>query len=248
MNASRSLARRMAALGGAVTLIVAVLGGSLVVFTSGTAAASGTITQVAPTSASVASGTPYSVQLNVTGNVGAVTFFTTSAVCEPVTVSSTGFLTAPGTVPPGVYTVFGFDQDTSSNSGSWDFTLTVTGGGPGVTQTAPTTGSVNAGNAFTTQLNTTGVSPVVFTVTSSSPAFSVSSSGAVSAPGTLLPNVYTVSGTDSDACSNTGTWSFQLTVNPATGTITQTAPTTGTVTAGSPFTSQLETTRATTVR
>ncbi len=89
---------------------------------------------------------------------------------------------------------------------------------------------------------------MTFLVTSSSPAFSVSSSGAVSAPGTLLPNVYTVSGTDSDAFGNSGIWSFQLTVNPATGTITQTAPTTGTVTAGSPFTSQLDTTRATTVR
>ncbi len=240
MNASRSLPRRMAALGGAVALIAAVIGGSLAVITADTAAASSPITQVAPTSATVTAGTPYSVQLNVTGNSGPVTFFTTSAVCEPITVSSTGQLTAPGTIPPGVYDVFGFDQDTSSNSGTWLFDLTVTGGGPGITQIAPTGGSVAAGSTLTDQLNTTGVNPVAFTVTSSSPAFTVSSTGAVSVPGTLAANTYIVSGTDSDVCGSTGTWSYTLTVSP--GTITQIAPFGGSVAAGHTFTDQLATT------
>ena len=55
---------------------------------------------------------------------------------------------------------------------------------------------------------------MTFTVTTPSPAFTVSSSGHVSALNTLAVGSYTVSGDDTDSCSNTGTWTYTLTVTP----------------------------------
>ncbi len=203
--------------------------------------AGGTITQTAPTSGSVSAGNPFTSQLNTSGNNGAVTFTVTSS-SPAFTVSGSGSVSAPDTLIVGSYTVSGTDTDAFGNTGSWSFTLHETPAGGTITQTAPTSGSVSAGNPFTSQLLTSGNNgAVTFTVTSSSPAFAVSSSGVVSAPDTLIPGSYTVSGTDTDAFGNTGSWSFALTENPAGGTITQTAPTSGSVSAGSPFTSQLNT-------
>ena len=53
---------------------------------------------------------------------------------------------------------------------------------------------------------------VTFVTTTANPAFTVSSTGAISAPGTLAVGTYTVSGTDSDTFGDTGSWSFTLTV------------------------------------
>ncbi len=154
MNASRSLTRRIALLGGAVALVTAVVGGSAALITAGPAAAAGTITQSAPTTGTVASGTPFTDQLQTTGQIGSVTFFTDSAVCEPITVSSTGMVSATGTVPPGLYPLFGHDQDGFGDTGTWFYNLTVTGTGNGITQSAPFSGSVTQGNPFADQLGT----------------------------------------------------------------------------------------------
>ena len=141
MNASRSLTRRIASLGGAVALLAALLGGSAAVIEAGPASAAGTITQVSPFSATIAAGTAFTDQLNTTGNVGPVSFSSDIVLCVPVTVSATGMVSAPDTVPPGSYVIFGTDADGSSNVGTWTFTLNVTGTPP-VTQDAPFSGSV----------------------------------------------------------------------------------------------------------
>ncbi len=143
---------------------------------------------------------------------GTVTFVTTTA--NPAfTVSSTGAISAPGTLAVGTYTVSGTDSDTFGDTGSWSFTLTVTARGATITQAKPTSGTTPAGTAFTSQLLTTGSSgTVTFVTTTANPAFTVSSTGAISAPGTLAVGTYTVSGTDSDTFGDTGSWSFTLTV------------------------------------
>ena len=93
----------------------------------------------------------------------------------------------------GTYTVSGTDVDNFGNTGTWTYTLTVNP--RGVTQGSPKTGSVTQGNPFTDQLATTdGVSPVTFTVTSSSPAFTVLVAVRSPLPGTLAVGSYTVSG------------------------------------------------------
>ena len=57
----------------------------------------------------------------------------------------------------------------------------------------------------------TGSVTYVTTVTSAD--LDVSGTGVVTSPGTTPPGSYTVSGTDSDASSDSGTWTFTLNVN-----------------------------------
>ena len=220
MIASRSMARRIALLGGTVALLAGVLGGSAAVLIARPAAASGTITQSPPLSGTVTAGNPFTDQLNTNG-VSPVTFSVTTS-SPAFTVSSSGAVSAPDTLMVGSYAVSGTDSDAFGNAGNWTYTLHVQG--RTIAQITPTSGTVTAGNPFTDQLNTNGVGSVTFTATSSSsalavtslsPALTVSASGVVSASGSLAPGIYTVSGTDSDSLGNTGTWSFSLTVTSA---------------------------------
>jgi outer membrane protein OmpA-like peptidoglycan-associated protein len=104
-----------------------------------------------------------------------------------------------------------------------------------IDQGSPTTGftTIAASSAFTDTLAAASgfVGPVTFVT--STPGFSITngdeleSSGALSASG----SPYTVTGTDSDAYGDTGTWTYSLTVaatHIATNLI-QSSPTTGTV-------------------
>ncbi len=63
---------------------------------------------------------------------------------------------------------------------------------------------------------------MTFSVSVPTPAFTVSSTGAISAPDTLAVGTYTASGTDSDSCSTAGNWTYSLTVHPHT--VNQSAP------------------------
>ena len=111
-----------------------------------------------------------------------------------------------------------------------------------ITQTSPTKGTTKFGTAFSTQLLTTGnVGPVTFSTDSMTVWGTVSSTGAVSAPGTALPGTYFLFGTDSDGSGGVGAWRFTLTV---TFSITQTTPLSGSVTTtgSAAFTNQLNTT------
>ena len=88
-----------------------------------------TLTQTGTATGSVTAGTAFSGQLAVTGATGPVSYLTTSAA-GPVTVSAAGVITAPATVPAGVYQLTGTDSDPFGDSGNWAFTLTVTPAGP----------------------------------------------------------------------------------------------------------------------
>ncbi len=88
------------------------------------AATAGTITQIAPFSGITSVGVPFSDQLNVTGSTGTLSYTITSA-SPAFSVSSTGGVTAPSTLSAGTYVVSGTDADTSGDSGTWTFTLSV---------------------------------------------------------------------------------------------------------------------------
>jgi len=203
-----------------------------------------TITQAAPTTGTVKALTPFTAQLTTNGNMGTVTFATTSR--KPAfTVSALGAVAAPGTLPVASYTVSGTDADAFGNSGRWTYTLTVTPAGRHITQTAPTTGSVTTTGsaAFTDQLNTTGnVSKRSFVKTGGGTGLTVSSGGKITTTGTLAKGTYKATGTVADAFGDTGIFTYTLTVKKVT--ITQTAPTTGTVTTtgSAAFTDHLNTT------
>ena len=85
-----------------------------------------TLTQVSPTSASVADGAGYSGQLTVTNGVGTVSYTETSSTDSgDVVVNSTGAISASASLAPGTYTVGGGDSDTNGDTGTWSFALTV---------------------------------------------------------------------------------------------------------------------------
>ena len=85
----------------------------------------GPITQVAPTSGTTSPKTATSVQLNVTGSSGTVTFVTTSAAVAGLTVTSGGLLSSSASLANGVYTISGTDSDTTGDAGTWTYTLSV---------------------------------------------------------------------------------------------------------------------------
>jgi hypothetical protein len=143
---------------------------------------------------------------------------------------------------PGVYTI---TQDVSllsgnceTESGTNQFTLLVAMST--LVQGAPSSDTVNSGTAYSGQLSVTNADGSVGYGESPSPNSSkvvVSPTGAITASSTLLPGIYTVSGSDSDTAGDTGTWSFTLTVKGAT--LIQGAPMSGSVTAASGFVGQL---------
>jgi hypothetical protein len=94
-----------------------------------------------------------------------------------------------------------------------------------ITQIAPFGKSVtvaNSGSSYSDQLAVTGASgAVTYVVTSSNTHLKVTSSGAITTVGgPLAVGTYTVSGTDSDALGDTGTWTYTLTVTKGTITCT----------------------------
>ncbi len=187
-----------------------------------TASASGgapstTLTQTSPTAGvttTKASSTFVPQPLAVSGAVGAVTFTVTS--------SSTGLalsgdqISTTGTLATGKYTISGTDSDTSGDTGTWTYTLTVTNN---IVQTSATTGATTSAASSSFKpgaiavTNNTGA--VTFATTVSSAALHVSSGGVITTTGTLKAGAYTVSGTDSDASGDSGTWTYTLSVaNP----------------------------------
>lgn len=203
-------------------------------FVPSPALAAGTITQV-NLSAQVVATTQLTTQINTTGNNGSVTFTTTAG--SAFTVGTSGIVAVPATLIPGSYTVSGTDADTSGDTGTWSFTVSVTPANGTITLVYPTA-QATAGTTTTYDLVTSGATgPVTFTTTTGS-AFSVSSSGSVSIPATLTPGTYTVSGTDADLYGDTGTWGFTVTLVSPALTINPINET-GIATSGTPFSSQI---------
>ncbi len=176
--------------------------------------AASTLLQGSPTSSTVADGAGYSGQLTVTNATGTVSYTeTASADSSDMVVGSSGAMSAAATLAPGVYTVSGTDSDTSGDSGTWTFTLTVQGAT--LIQGPPTSATVADGAGYSGQLavaKSTGTVSYTETASADSSDVVVGSSGAVTAAATLAPGVYTVSGSDSDTAGDSGTWTFTLTV------------------------------------
>lgn len=183
----------------------------------------------------------FSVQLLTSGNVGSVTFTTTST--NPyLKVSPSGLIsTVDAPLAIGIYSVEGTDKDHSGGTGSWRYSLTVSA----VTQSVAHTGTVSTigSTTFTTQLSSAGmVGPASYTTTSSNSYLIASQSGLVSTvDGPLAAGNYSIAGTVRDAFGDIGTWSYDLTVTGET--IAQSSSTTGLIAASSSstFTSQIST-------
>lgn len=97
-----------------------------------------------------------------------------------------------------------------------------------IVQTNPTSDSVAIGNsdAYSTQLQAAGaVAPVTWTTTVFNSGLEVSPGGIVSTVSSLALGPYTVSGTMADSGSNTGIWSFTLTVKDLVAPQTSVTPT-----------------------
>ncbi len=152
-------------------------------------------------------------------------------------VSSSGVISAPASLKPGIYKASGTVSDSSSDSGSWLFTLTVKANQ--LKQISPTKATAGAGTAFTAQLKVKGAhGKTTFVESKGAPHLKVSSSGRISAPATLKKGTYAATGTVKDASGRTGIWSFTLTVKAST--LKQAAPTAGRTVSGTAFTTQLE--------
>jgi outer membrane protein OmpA-like peptidoglycan-associated protein len=186
----------------------------------------------------VAASPSYTVTFLGNGNTGGTMAAETDNVATDLTANS---FTKTGNTFAGWSTNSTGGGSTYTNGQSYPFTAGITlyaqwtasgagggsppngaGGGspPSETtldQTSPTSGVTTSGNSGTftagsiTVSNATGA--VIFVITSSSAALSVSPQGAITTSGTLLAGSYSVSGTDSDLSSDTGTWTFTLTVN-----------------------------------
>jgi len=104
-----------------------------------------------------------------------------------------------------------------------------------ITQSAPTSAIEAPGTASSTQLVTSGNNGAVSFVQSSAAVTGValSPTGLVTGASTLAVGSYTISGTDSDASGDSGTWSFTLYVGTAQAALAVTSVT-GTV--GTPLT------------
>ena len=121
-----------------------------------------TLAQAGTTTGSVTAGTAFSGQLAVTGATGPVSYLTTSAA-GPVTVSAAGVITAPATVPAGVYQLTGTDSDPLGDSGTWAFTLTIITPGPAranlsISASAPAEVAPSAAVTVTVKVATAGPS------------------------------------------------------------------------------------------
>lgn len=83
----------------------------------------------------------------------------------------------------------------------------------------------NQSSVYTNQLNATGnVGLITYTTTQTSPGLVVAAGGAIQATGILGDGTFIVSGTMADPSSNTGVWSFTLTVVDSVSPITTITP------------------------
>jgi hypothetical protein len=151
------------------------------------------------------------------GFTGTVTFATST---PDFTIVSANELTTTGTLSAldSPYIVSGTDSDGSGgDTGTWSYILTVAA--DTIVQGAPTTGSTTAAESTTfsaTLAASAGsVGPVSFTT--STPDFTIVNGNELETTSALSASAspYTVTGNDSDAYGDVGTWSYVLTVAPS---------------------------------
>jgi uncharacterized repeat protein (TIGR02543 family) len=183
-----------------------------------------TITGISPASGLAVGGTRVTITgTNFTG-ANLVDFGSTAATNVNVVNSTTITVSSPaGPGGPDNVTVTTLGG-TSAMSFADDFTYvdTIT-----LIQDGPTSAAVADGDGYSGQCavtNAVGILRYTETASADSADVVVSSTGAISAPSTLAPGTYSVSGDDGDANGDSGTWSFALTVMPTTPTTPANAP------------------------
>jgi uncharacterized repeat protein (TIGR02543 family) len=201
-------------------------------FLASPSASASTITFTPPTgSIDVAGSTAFTQQLTASGNVSAVTYVQDLTNQSPdLTITGGGLVSVVGgPLGAGTYSITGSASDTSGDSGTWGFSLTVS---PDTFTSSPTSDStdVAGSTAFTQQLTpqTENGSPVTYIqgTNNQSPDLTITGGGLVAvADGPLDVGAYSISGTSSDGLNDTGTWDYSLTVTP--DTIVQGSPTSG---------------------
>ncbi len=184
----------------------------------------------------IAAGKAFTAQLKVAGSHGKLTY-AQSTGAPRLDVSSSGAVSAPATLTAGTYKASGSARDALGDTGSWTYTLTVTG--HKLTQLAPAKATVPAGTTFKDQLKiSAGRGKLTYAQSKGAPELKVSTSGVISAPASLKPGTYKASGTVSDSASDSGSWLFTLTVKA--NQLKQISPTKATTGAGTAFTAQLK--------
>jgi uncharacterized repeat protein (TIGR02543 family) len=218
----------------ALTLTFAV---TIIAAPSATAA---TIMQGPNTSGSVdiAGSSTFTDTLSAPGFAG-TTFVVTSPPTTPGLTLTGNQIGTTGSLPATTYSISGTDSDSESDTpGTWSYTLTVT---DVISPASPNSGTtdVAGSSTFTVTLNAVSVAPVTFTT--STTGFHITNDDVLGTAERLsaADSPYTVSGADTDADGDSGTWSFSLTVTP--DVIAQGSPTTGSTTnsASSTFTDTL---------
>ncbi len=195
-----------------------------------------TIRQAGSERATTAVGKAFRGQLKVSGAHGTVTYAQTQGAPH-LKVSSSGKVSAPANLAKGTYRAKGTESDSFGDKGSWSFTLTVEGGR--LAQVTPVKASTVTGRSFTGLLKFFGQhGKLTYTQSSGAPYLRVSSSGAISAAGTLAAGTYKATGSAKDSFGDSGSWSFSLKVTATR--LLQTAPVASKIAAGKAFTAQLK--------
>ena len=193
------------------------------------------ITQTGVVEDSIPPGTAYTSQLATAGGSGTVTYAQTSGTPQ-ISVSSSGAISAPATLLPGVYSASGTDSDVAGDAGTWSFTLAVSASP--LTSTAGS-GTTNTITPLSGQLSTTGgVGPYTYVQTSGSPDLMATSQGAIASRSPLSVGTYAAQGTVTDSAGDFGAWSFTLAVSPSP---ISTNPTSASTSAGTAYSGQLST-------
>jgi hypothetical protein len=168
------------------------------------------LAQLGPSIASTTTGRAFLARVRLSGSHGSVTFSQSSGAPQ-LKISSSGVLSAAGTLAAGTYTAKGSARDAFGDAGSWSFKLRVEA--TRILQAVPVAARTAFARAFTTQLVVSDWHGTVFyTESKGAPHLTVSSSGRVSAPVSLLPGIYRATGVVHDTLGDSGTWGFALTV------------------------------------
>ncbi len=194
------------------------------------------ITQVAPTSANVATSKAFAGQLKVSGAHGKVVYAQSKGAPQLV-VSSSGAISAPANLARGLYRASGTEFDSLHDTGAWSYTLVV--GATAIRQTGPARATLTVGESFSGRLSASGAhGRLTYAQSKGAPQIKVSSSGVISSGPHLAKGTYKAAGTVTDSFGDEGAWSFTLTVSGKR--ITQVGPLRAATTVGDAFAGHLE--------
>jgi uncharacterized repeat protein (TIGR02543 family) len=199
----------------------------------------------------VAGSTSFSQQLTQTDADGSTVSYVQGGTGQSpdLTITGGGLVSVVGgPLAVGSYAISGTSSDGLGNSGNWGYSLSVTA--DTIVQGTPTSGSTNTASsaAFSSTLSAASGFTGSVAFSTSTPGFAISSGDELKTTGPLTSagSPYLVTGSDSDAYGDGGTWTYTLSVAASGGggggggpvSINQTSATTGSVstTASSTYT------------